>query len=55
MFCTYALWKGRTFGALKKILTNKDYKIILEISKKGKKPDQPADFSKSIKKITEAL
>jgi flavodoxin len=55
MFCTYALWKGRTFGALKKVLANKGYVTILEVSKKGMKPDQPADFSESIEKIAEAL
>jgi flavodoxin len=55
MFCTYVLWKGRTFSVMKKVLANKGYKIILEVSKKGMKPDQPADFSESIEKIAEAL
>ena len=55
MFCTYILWKGRTFGVLKKALAKKGYKTILEVSKKGMKPDQPADFSESLKKITETL
>jgi flavodoxin len=55
MFCTYILWKGRTFGVLKKALAKKGYKTILEVSKKGMKPDQPADFSESLKKITETF
>jgi len=55
LFCTYVLWKGRTFGALKKALGKKGYKTILEVSKKGMKPDQPADFSESIMKITKTL
>ena len=55
MFCTYVLLKGRTFGVLKKALAKKGYKTILEVSKKGMKPDQPADFSESLKKITETL
>jgi len=40
---------------LKKALAKKGYKTILEVSKKGMKPDQPADFSESLKKITETL
>ena len=55
MFCTYALWKGRTFGTLKKALAKKGYKTILDVSKKGIKQDQPADFSETIKKIAETL
>ena len=55
MFCTYVLLKGRTFGVLKKALAKKGYKTILEVSKKGMKPDQPADFSESLKKITETF
>jgi len=45
LFCTYALWKGRTFGVLKKELSSKGYETIIDVSKKGMKPDQPADFS----------
>ncbi len=55
IFCTYALWKGRTFGTFKKALAKKGYKTILEVSKKGIKQDQPADFSESITKIAETL
>ena len=55
LFCTYALWKGRTFGVLKKLLANKGYQTILDVSKKGMKPDQPAEFSDSINKILKVL
>jgi len=55
MFCTHALWKGRTFGTMKKKLSSKGYEAILEVSKKGMKPDQPAEFSESINKIQKAL
>jgi len=55
LFCTYALWKGRTFGVLKKELSSKGYEPILDVSKKGMKPDQPAEFSDSLNKIQKAL
>ena len=55
LFCTYALWKGRTFGVLKKVLASKGYQTILDVSKKGMKPDQPVEFSDSLNKILEVL
>ena len=55
LFCTYALWKGSTFKVLKKELSSKGYKTILDVSKKGMKPDQSADFSDSLNKIQKAL
>ena len=54
VFCTCALWKGRTFGVLKKALSSKGYDTVLSVSQKMKK-DQPADFSDSIIKIKQAL
>jgi flavodoxin len=54
IFCTYALWKGRTFGSLKKKLSNKGYETILSTSKKMKK-DTPPDFSESINQIKQKL
>jgi flavodoxin len=54
VFCTCALWKGRTFGVLKKELSRKGYNTMLSISKKMKQ-DQPADFSDSINKIKQML
>ena len=55
LFCTYALWKGRTFNILKKGLSRKGYTIIIDVSKKGMKPDKPADFSEIINKIKKSL
>jgi flavodoxin len=55
LFCTHALWKGRTFKVLKKELSRKGYDTILDVSKKGMKPDKPADFSDSINKIQKVL
>lgn len=55
LFCTHALWKGRTFSVLTKELSRKGYDTILSVSKKGMKPDEPADFSDSINKIKQAL
>jgi flavodoxin len=37
LFCTYVLAKGKTFKTLEKILTQKGYKNILSVSKKGLK------------------
>src|SRR3990170_6733454 len=45
LFCTYSLWKGSTFKILEKKLASKGYDVILRVSKKGMKPDKPADFS----------
>ena len=55
LFCTYALWKGRTFGVLKRELSSKGYETIIDVSKKGMKPDQPTEFSDSINKIQKTL
>jgi flavodoxin len=54
LFCTCALWKGRTFGVLKKKLSSKGYDTILSTSKKMKK-GTPADFSENINQIQKAL
>jgi flavodoxin len=55
LFCTCALWKGRTFKVLEKELSSKGYEIILSVSKKGMAPDKQADFSDSINMIKKAL
>jgi flavodoxin len=54
IFCTCALWKGRTFNVLKNELSRKGYDTKLTLSKKMKQ-DQPADFADSINKIKQAL
>ena len=55
LFCTHLLWKGSTFKILEKGLSSKGYDTILSVSKKGVKPDKPADFSDSIDKIKQVL
>ena len=54
IFCTYALWKGRTFNNLEKSLSKKGYQVILKVSTKMKK-DQKSDFAESIEKIKRTL
>ena len=55
LFCTNALWKGKTFKTLEKKLSSKGYVVILSVSKKGIKQDVPADFSDDIAKIKKAV
>ena len=55
LFCTYALWEGRTFKILEKELSIKGYDPALSVSKKGVKQDQPADFTDCINKIKQAI
>jgi flavodoxin len=54
LFCTCRLWKGRTFGKLKKELKKKGYSTILTVSEKGKEFTEE-DFSDAIGKIAEVL
>jgi flavodoxin len=54
LFCTYRLWKGGTFGKLKKELKKKGYSTILCVSAKGKEFTKEM-FSDSTVKIAEAL
>ena len=54
LFCTYAVAKGRVFGALEKELTQKGYMNILCISKKGIKPGK-GDFNEATDVITKAI
>jgi len=54
LFCTCRLWKGRTFGKLKKEMKKKGYSTILCVSAKGKEFSKET-FSDSIGKIAEAL
>ncbi|MGF3522102.1 MAG: flavodoxin family protein [Candidatus Bathyarchaeia archaeon] len=55
LFCTYALFKGVTFSALEKVLASKGYKCILKVSKRGMRPNKPADFLQCISEIKKAL
>jgi len=54
LFCTYRLWKGRTFGKLKKELKKKGYSTILCVSVKGREFSKET-FLDAIGKIAEAL
>ena len=54
LFCTYRLWKGSTFGKLKKALKKKGYSTILCVSAKGKEFSKE-DFSDSTAKIAKTL
>jgi flavodoxin len=55
LFCTYAMWKGSTFKVLTKELASKGYDTILNVSKKGVKPNEPADFSDILYEIRKML
>jgi flavodoxin len=54
LFCTHRLWKGRTFGKLKKELKKKGYSTILTVSAKGKEFTDET-FSEAIGKIKEKM
>jgi len=55
LFCTYSIWKGGTSKVLEKELASKGYETILSISKRGVKPNEPADFSECIDDIRKVL
>jgi flavodoxin len=54
IFCTYALRKGNALKKLEKKLANKDYNVILRVSKRGFKLNKQ-DFSDSIKELAKIL
>jgi flavodoxin len=54
LFCTHRLWKGRTFGKMKKELKKKGYSTILCVAVKGKEFTKEM-FSDSTVKISWAL
>jgi flavodoxin len=56
LFCTHRFFGNkRTLNALQKMLDSKGYKTVLGVTKKGMKPDKPAEFSQALKEIKEAL
>jgi flavodoxin len=56
LFCTHRIFGNkRTLKALRKELDGKGYKTLLGVTKRGMKPDQPADFSKALGEIKKAL
>ena len=54
LFCTHRLWKGKTFGKLKKELKKKGYSTILCVAVNGKEFTKEM-FSDSTVKIAKAL
>ena len=54
LFCTHRIWKGKTFGKLKKELKKKGYSSILCVAVKGKEFTKEM-FSDSTAKIAESL
>ena len=55
LFCTYRLYKGSVFKALENALSAKGYTCIANASKKGMKPDKPADFTDLIAEIKKSI
>jgi flavodoxin len=56
LFCTHRIFGNkRTLKALKKELDGKGYMTLLGVTKRGMKPDQPADFSEALDEIKKAL
>jgi len=56
VFCTNRIFGNeRTMKTLEKMLEEKGYATILKVSKKMKKPGEPADFSEALEKIKKVL
>jgi flavodoxin len=56
LFCTHRIFGNkRTLKALKKEMDGKGYMTLLGVTKRGMKPDQPADFSEALGEIKKAL
>jgi flavodoxin len=54
LFCTYKLFKGKTFKTLSEALSSKGYNSVLEVSKRAVKKDK-TDFSDILEEIKKAL
>jgi flavodoxin len=56
LFCTYRLFgNARTLKNIEKKLADKGYETILKVSKKGMKPEHPADFSEVLTEIKKVM
>lgn len=57
LFCSYALWTGRTFTKLESELKRKGFQPILRVKKKMKRARQwvSQDFAEAIVKIRRAI
>ncbi len=54
LFCTYKFMKGGTLKVMKESLANKGYTTILEVSKRGVKPNK-TDLSGVLDEITKTV
>jgi len=54
LFCTYAIKQGGTLKILEKELTTKGYVNLLNVSKRGLKPDK-ADFTEILEMIDKVV
>jgi flavodoxin len=54
LFCTYRIFKGKTFKAMSEALSSKGYNVSIDVCKKNVKPGQ-TDFSDVIEEIQKAL
>jgi flavodoxin len=56
LFCTYRIFGNeRTMKKIEKTLEGKGYSTLLKVSKKGMKPEVPADFSEQLSQIKKTL
>jgi flavodoxin len=56
LFCTYRIFGNeRTMKKIEKTLEGKGYLTLLKVSKKGMKPEVPADFSEQLSKVKKTL
>jgi flavodoxin len=54
LFCTYRIFKGKTFKAMSEALANKGYNTSIDVSKKNVKAGE-TNFSDIIEEIKKAL
>ena len=56
LFCTYRIFGNeRTMKKIEKTLEGKGYSTLLKVSKKGMKPEVPADFSEQLSQVKKTL
>lgn len=56
LFCTYRVFGNeRTMKKIEKVLETKGYTTVFKVSKKGMKPEQPADFTKELTELKNAI
>jgi flavodoxin len=54
LFCTYAINQGRALKILEKELTTKGYRNLLNVAKRGIKPNK-ADFNEILEKLSKII